>query len=386
MTLPILVFIGILAQLVFRQEWNVSIANWLSLPMILWGLRDVYKHGFVISRHFIVWGLFLMVFSVSMLWHPNPSMIRTDALNLILVAPLLCLLITNNFIHDNRVRIAFYLAHVFWLLFVLGLFVSDSENIYLIGFPEDGRFAGTFTNSNGFIAVILLACYYSLFPQVQTNKYLRIIGSILTLPAGILVIAAGSKKGVLLYLAFLIYYMFTISGSLLKKALFILILFSISVLIFTTNAIDNQKMSDQFDFLLKRIDDSSIQETSELGSSTAIRKYFVEKGLEGFTNSPVLGNGFDAFSYKYRMYAHNNYVEILYDYGIVGFILFYLVLAILLWDGLLLNKRIKIPFYVLILCITINDFTVVTYYNKFAMFSYAWLISLVISPKKNIGK
>jgi O-antigen ligase len=68
-------------------------------------------------------------------------------------------------------------------------------------------------------------------------------------------------------------------------------------------------------------------------ASTGTRANMVQIGLELFKKNPILGVGFGNFSYHYyyeysgwaQTYAHNNYVEILADTGIVGFVLYYIV-------------------------------------------------------------
>lgn len=64
-------------------------------------------------------------------------------------------------------------------------------------------------------------------------------------------------------------------------------------------------------------------------ASAESRGTMIEIGLKKWLSSPIWGYGFDSFKY-YNLamtggfyYAHNNFVEILYDLGIVGFILYY---------------------------------------------------------------
>ena len=64
-------------------------------------------------------------------------------------------------------------------------------------------------------------------------------------------------------------------------------------------------------------------------SSDKIRERMIEIGLEKWLERPVLGYGVDTFKYYNKIatghfyYAHNNYVELLYDLGLVGFVLYY---------------------------------------------------------------
>ena len=75
-------------------------------------------------------------------------------------------------------------------------------------------------------------------------------------------------------------------------------------------------------------------------ASVTTRADMVQIGLELFRKHPIIGVGFGNFSYHYfynysgwaETYAHNNYVEILADTGIIGFVLHYAVLFSMIID------------------------------------------------------
>lgn len=80
-----------------------------------------------------------------------------------------------------------------------------------------------------------------------------------------------------------------------------------------------------------------IMEKGELDHSSLIRFSMIKNGLKMFLDKPLLGYGIDGFrlhSYEFirrSTYAHNNYVEILFDTGIVGFIIYYALYAQILY-------------------------------------------------------
>ena len=66
--------------------------------------------------------------------------------------------------------------------------------------------------------------------------------------------------------------------------------------------------------------------TSVTGAqSTAIRNDYIKMGMESFLNVPVFGGGMNYFQFinNARYYAHNNYVEMLNDFGLVGTLIYY---------------------------------------------------------------
>ncbi len=65
--------------------------------------------------------------------------------------------------------------------------------------------------------------------------------------------------------------------------------------------------------------------STEVEGGTIIREKMVEKGLALWRESPIFGHGLDAFSKLggFGVYSHNNYVELLCNHGIIGFVWYY---------------------------------------------------------------
>lgn len=65
------------------------------------------------------------------------------------------------------------------------------------------------------------------------------------------------------------------------------------------------------------------------GGAEELRAKMIEIGWNAWSEAPLLGHGFDSFKY-YNVqvtgrffYSHNNFIEILYNLGIIGFIVYY---------------------------------------------------------------
>jgi O-antigen ligase len=66
------------------------------------------------------------------------------------------------------------------------------------------------------------------------------------------------------------------------------------------------------------------------------REYFWRVALQGIYEAPILGHGLGGYFYKHGIWPHNWLLELFYDYGILGVILFYgpvLSLFLLLFKG-----------------------------------------------------
>jgi len=68
------------------------------------------------------------------------------------------------------------------------------------------------------------------------------------------------------------------------------------------------------------------------GRETNTRSHLIERALELWWDRPLTGYGIDQFRVvsEYSYYSHNNYSEILADFGIIGFLFFYSLYALLL--------------------------------------------------------
>lgn len=120
---------------------------------------------------------------------------------------------------------------------------------------------------------------------------------------------------------------------------------------------------------------------NELSSSDEYRFILINKAFEMFKENPVLGHGAGAFKAKagFGIYSHNNYVELLANYGLVGFCLFYGYIIKILKLSYLSIGRYKDAFSVflfILLCIRlVSDFGNVSYYDKFIYIIFGVAIS-----------
>ena len=119
--------------------------------------------------------------------------------------------------------------------------------------------------------------------------------------------------------------------------------------------------------------------TSDQGRWNLIRL-----GIEGWKEKPVFGQGFNSFGKRssiaigYSTYAHNNYVEILYNSGVIGLILLYLpkiVLSVSLYKKIKNDKTNQFDCFILssMLVLLMYDMAVVSYY--YLSLNYIWIFA-----------
>ncbi len=117
------------------------------------------------------------------------------------------------------------------------------------------------------------------------------------------------------------------------------------------------------------------------------RKYMIEKGLEEFFKHPIFGNG-AGYSYDvFGTYSHNNFVELLMCYGIVGFLLYYvpyMILVYRLFKLALQRDEIAIYLFVYIVMELILSVGWVNYYARVPQLMNAIAWGYVLNrPKDN---
>jgi O-antigen ligase len=104
-------------------------------------------------------------------------------------------------------------------------------------------------------------------------------------------------------------------------------------------------------------------------SSFRTRTEMIQQGLQLWKESPLFGNGLDAFSglSGQGTYAHNNYVELLCDIGLIGTLLFYALYAQVLLRAARAPRLLGIYCGIFVLMLLLADFGYVSYKSKHAV-------------------
>lgn len=191
---------------------------------------------------------------------------------------------------------------------------------------------------------------------------------------------SGSRKAFLMLPLAVVLYLLT-QKSLNKKLQYLLILFIVAILFFSIFA-QSAYLQEYFGERLLAIFDDSIADKSIAG-----RNYLKLVAISLFQKHPILGMGCDnvrsylrSIGYPNQVYAHNNYLELLADYGIVGIVLFYNFHLRVLYQTIKdrwSNMYSKMSF-VFILAIMFMDYGQVSYQKHM----YIYLLVVVCSSIK----
>lgn len=114
------------------------------------------------------------------------------------------------------------------------------------------------------------------------------------------------------------------------------------------------------------------------GQETNKRSNLMEDALRVWWQQPVFGHGIDQYRYvgNNTTYSHNNYTELLADFGVVGLVLYYSIFALLLYRtviGIARGSRSAWVVLAIIIAIVLMDVGRVSYSSRMTW----WLIALM---------
>ena len=248
---------------------------------------------------------------------------------------------------------------IFWAMFASGfLLILYSVGVYgvsgfLEALQEEERIGTEFTNANTYGKAFSYAVVAGLYLALYKKKWLCLAGSLLFL---FFALSSGSKKAILIILigsALLFFFRFGLKKPvqlILWSAIILLTLyFVIRLPIFSV-------AYERFTVFL----------SGEKNVTDRLRADMIAKGLAMFREKPVVGWGMTAFAEVsgFASYAHNNFVELLANYGVVGFGLFYSLYLYILAKFRLIFKTATpahLMMLTVLLAVLITDYGIVSY-------------------------
>jgi len=200
----------------------------------------------------------------------------------------------------------------------------------------------------------------------------------------LLVVASSSRKALLLGFCAILYFFAAqkLQKSFAKGILIVGVIVGGVLLVLQLPAFEQIWMRLQIFF------ETTVQGSTSSDESTEIRFRLIDVGLQFFRDHPLFGYGTNSFRYIAGTYfsmseisAHNNYVDILVNFGLIGFSVYYYPSMLLLWKSFKGILR-EIPvfyfgmFFVLVSFVLL-DMSYVSYhfiipYVFFTLFSRVW--------------
>lgn len=126
-------------------------------------------------------------------------------------------------------------------------------------------------------------------------------------------------------------------------------------------------------------------------SSTGLRYGFIITALTKAWDKPFFGHGWGSFAhmygystlYKINLYTHCNYTEILFSFGLIGFLVFYsLPIYVISRMRKIKNSNIAILVTLYIVCLLFVDFSTVTSYAS--ILGYLGFSTIYLLERRNV--
>lgn len=253
----------------------------------------------------------------------------------VVILPFLFLFVYQYLKNTKIIKTFAYITFLGYLFFAVVFSIYYAKELIALDFL---RLGDAFGNVNGIGSFFATGFAFSLYYGIIKKRYHNLLFSVLLL---FLSGTTGSKTAILMVVVSLIVVIIVKFG--LKKwyiTISIIVGFTILGLIILN--------IPAFSFLQGRIT-KMFQvflgiEGSNVDGSTVTRLNMVYEGIYGFLQKPIFGWGHQGFRNdisSFRTYSHNNYIDLLSNYGLLGFLTFESIIFIPLFKYIARKKNIE---------------------------------------------
>lgn len=299
-----------------------AIHSLVMYAFIAWTAFGILVKGKVQLNGYTLWYLLVIAFSaISMLWAEKAV---TGSLYAMFVALVLTFCVMNAVNSLDRLEACI-------MVFVIA---ADIMGIMLIAtgqltVEEGDRLGAEVTgNANSFSALLMVSSVFAAWFFVYKKgfqKYFCLASLIFQM---FMMGLSGGRKTVIVVVVCLLWFILMhdtsksrkVAGNVLKAAVILALLYWAVMKIPVLYTSIGARFEELFTMLSGG--ESAV-------SSDTVRDEMVRMGLQKWLECPIWGYGLDTFKYYNRemtghfYYAHNNYVELLYDLGLLGIVLYY---------------------------------------------------------------
>lgn len=343
-----------------------------------------------VKINWFVWGLlvFGVVLSVSYAYSPE-RVYSSPALYRYWTSFVLAVLVFNvltEYDDVQRVLTAYIVGGVVLSLFVYGHYGID----YLVNSGTRLK-NGDFGNVNALgldCATAIVLAFYKLISMKREEKFrtrraFLIAAIVICLP---IMLFTGSRKAILsmLIAVCVLIFLFNNNKSFTKR--FFLILTIIAGAYLVVNFIPafaplKNRLTRFFESVFNESDQT---QSGNMVVGDANRLYYIQKGMELFAESPIWGNGFCYSYYTFGKYSHNNYVELLMNNGIIGFVAYYWIYVKIIKDSIRLKERRDIMALVgmLMAKLLFEEMGVVDHYSRMTLLLLGIIAACITTAQK----
>lgn len=348
---------------------------------------SVFSIRFFIRRSklslYTIWSMgFAFLAIISTTYAPDKSAAMRWAVSIVQVVIFGNLIVP--YFRDGQRNVHIFLVSYLVSLVALGIRVLLSAPLEQLMSTRLGESIGVNANLMGFLFVIgaHISLYYSIVERKWSVLPIFLLFSVVSL-------FSGSRRAIFILLVGIVL-LFILSS---KKPIHILLALFVSALFVIGFVFLSFHWEPLREILGVRIQSLlSIFQGGTGDGSTITRINMVKTGIEMFYQKPIIGWGLHAFTdtTSFATYSHNNYIEVLVTWGIVGFVWYYSFWLFVVMNGIKLLVRLEHSHLIslsvtLLLLFFIDDFGVVRFYNEISHFFLALGFSVIVQPDSDKG-
>lgn len=305
---------------------------------------------------------------------------------------------TNSNIKKNAInKVMVYF--VFWsAIFVLFILITQWGSFQSGGRLGSRALGSEFGGATGFSYYSTLVMVILIWNTYYSKKH-KLLNWGLVSGALLVNIMTGGRKAVILPLIFLVIFYFLLYRKRFSKLLYYSILSLVFIFVIFRLSLTIPVLYDVFGHRLEAslgfFSNESNLDTSTVYSDQ-YRMKLIEKGIELFSSSPIIGYGIGTSRILYSnvglgyMHAHNNYIETLLSGGGIMFVIWYWIYLYLLkkiWIIMKQENSGNAQFFISFLIMNLlSDFGATMYnvlhYNLFVVFAAVYVRSVYIRNNK----
>ena len=363
----------------YSNEKNIS----TTIMIICFVVMVILDNGLIrikSSTKYVIWYVIFTGFcALSGSWAIHENNIYVKALFKDIMIPLIFIILAMEmYLRNTQSSVRFFNCIIAAEMITLLRAIIYTPWAKLFG-TMDTRLFGTnlginYNDITTQIALVFLMVSYLFY--FESKKYRPVLLVLI-----LFLIISGSRKALIVsVMGMILLYLINIGENkiLLFKRLLIILLVGIiaSLIVFKIPIMYEfvgQKIANVFSTMGQK---STEMSTVDIDHSLHGRAVLREKAREQFYAHPGKGIGYYCFQYtnSYGLYAHNNYLEILADLGLLGFGLYYIMYLIIFriaFDMFLRKRRMKSKEYILafifIMILMVMEYAQITYIRLFAL-------------------
>jgi len=361
--LTILIFLLFAGAALYTEEkisFYVAITGMAVLVVYIYTIRRISIIPIVITRVYTWWIVgFYLIIMFNGLFREIYAPFNLDYYIFCFIIDLLIIILFSNV--PSKISIEIFNKSIVVASLLLCIYIIYNEfHLLSVGGIRIGESASGNVNS---VAMFLgVSSVISIYKIIYEGKKIYSVPYLVQI---IFILLTGSKNGLMFLIVGLVFISIAkYKLKIYKYAKWILFfLITVTLIIFIPSL---------YDLIGMRITEFLATIGIEIGSannshSTERRMEMITVGLSAFLQSPLIGNGWYYFGEYYGSggYAHNNYIELLVSYGLLGLVFYYSIFIYLILK--LWKKRNEDGYAILFLALfitwLISDNSIVTFYG-----------------------